>query len=146
VREVLLMDLGTARRALVHRRVAEALEQGPGVAPLEALADHFARSSEGDKALLYLEPAGGAARARYAHAEAAEAYREVVSRLDNLGRAVEAARVREKQGEMLGFLGHYDQAFAVLERAAEGAQEARDREAELRALAQIGITHRWRGT
>ena len=146
IREVVLADLGTARRALLHRRVAEALEQGPGIPPIEVLAYHYAHSGEADKAVLYLERAGDAARARYAHAEAAEAYREVVSRLDALGRAVEAARVREKLGEMLGLLGHYDQALGVLERAVAGAQEAHDLEEEMLALAQIGITHRWRGT
>jgi tetratricopeptide (TPR) repeat protein/transcriptional regulator with XRE-family HTH domain len=146
IREVLLTDLGTARRAQLHRRVAEALEQGPGTPSIEVLAYHYARSSEVEKALLYMERAGDAARAHYAHTEAAKAYHEVVTRLDNLGRTVEAARVRQKQGEVLGLLGHYDQALAVLDQAAEEAQKAHQLDTELRSLAQIGVTHRWRGT
>jgi tetratricopeptide (TPR) repeat protein len=146
IREVLLTDLGTARRALAHRRVAEALEQGPGVPSIEVLAYHYARSSEVEKALFYLERAGDAARARYAHAEAVEAYHQVVERLDTLGQGTEAAPVREKLGEALGLLGRYKEALVVLEQAAAAAQEAHHPEAELRALAQIGITHRWHGT
>jgi tetratricopeptide (TPR) repeat protein len=146
IREVLLTDLGAARRAQLHRRVAEALEQGPGVPAIEVLAYHYARSSEMEKAVLYLERAGDAARARYAHAEAAEAYREVATKLDTLGRVVEAARVRENLGEVLGLLGRYDQALAVLEQAVEVYQSVKDLEGELRTLARIGTTHRWYGT
>src|SRR5215831_13716199 len=61
IREVLLADLGTARRALLHRRVAEALEQGPGALPLESLAFHYAQSGETEKVLSYLERSGDAA-------------------------------------------------------------------------------------
>jgi predicted ATPase len=36
IREVVEADLGAARRAMLHRRVAEALEQEPGEPPIEA--------------------------------------------------------------------------------------------------------------
>jgi tetratricopeptide (TPR) repeat protein/transcriptional regulator with XRE-family HTH domain len=146
IREVLLADLGTARRALLHRRVAETLEQGTGTPPIEALAYHYMQSGEGDKVIPYLERAGDAAWARYAHAEAAEAYREVVTRLETAGRAVEAARVREKLGEVLTLLARYDDALEALEASAARYELVGDREGQVRARAQLGQVHRWRGT
>lgn len=146
IREVLLTDLGTARRALLHRRVAEVLEATVPAPAVTVLAYHYAQSDEREKAILYLERAGDSARARYAQAEAAEAYREVVARLDTKVQVVEAARVREKLGEELTLLAHYDQALEVLEAAAASYRLAGDREGELRTLAQLGGVHRWRGT
>jgi len=146
VREVVLADLGTARRALMHRRVAEVLEQRPEGAPLEMLAHHYAQSGVAEKAILYLERAGDAARSQYAYAEAADAYQQVVARLDALGRPAQAALVRERLGEVLSLLGHYDQALASLEQAGAGYREVNDLEGELRALARIGHAHSKRGT
>lgn len=146
IREVVLADLGAVRRALFHRYVAEALERGPGAPPIEALAFHYARSGEAEKAVIYLERAGDGARAHYAHAEATEAYREVVTRLEALGRSEEAARVREKLGETLNLQTRYDEALAVLDQAGETYRQTGNLEGELRSLAQVGRIHRWRGT
>jgi tetratricopeptide (TPR) repeat protein/transcriptional regulator with XRE-family HTH domain len=146
IRDVVLDDLGTARRALLHRRIAEALEQSPGIPPLEVLAYHYAQSGQVEKAGLYLERAGDAARSRYAYAEAAEVYQQVVARFDTLGQVVEAALVQEKLGEVLSLQGNYDQALAVLEQAAARYQGIKDQEGELRALAGVGHAHSKRGT
>ena len=146
IREVLVADLGTARRALLHRRVAAALEQGPGVPPLEALAYHYAQAGDEEKAVIYLQSAGDAALARHANAEAAAAYREVVARLEKLGRLLEAARWREQLGNVLILLSQYDVALAVLEQVCKTYRQAGDLEGELRTLAKVGRTHRWRGT
>jgi tetratricopeptide (TPR) repeat protein/transcriptional regulator with XRE-family HTH domain len=146
VREAVLADLGTARRTLLHRWVAEALEQGPGSPPVEALAYHYAQSGEAEKAILYREQTGDAARSRYAYAEAADAYGQVVARLDTLGHTARAALVRERLGEVLSLLGHYDQALAVLEQAASQHRAGKELEGELRALAKIGQAHSKRGT
>jgi len=146
IREVLLADLGMARRALLHRRVAEALEQGPGVPAIEVLAYHYTHSDQGDKAILYLERAGDAARARYAQAEAAETYREVIARMETLGRIAQAAAVYEKLGMMLALQARYDEALIILERAGEVYRLEADLEGEVRALAQVGRIHCWRGT
>jgi tetratricopeptide (TPR) repeat protein/transcriptional regulator with XRE-family HTH domain len=146
IREVLLTDLGTARRTLLHRRVAEVLETMIPAPAISVLAYHFARSDEQDKAILYLEWAGDAARARYAHAEAASDYHEAITRLESLGRRAQAAAVSEKSGMMLALQAHYDEALVTLERAGEVYRVESDLEGELRALAQIGRIHRWRGT
>jgi tetratricopeptide (TPR) repeat protein/transcriptional regulator with XRE-family HTH domain len=146
IREVLLLDLGMARRALLHRRVAEALEQGPGIPSVEVLAYHYARAEDEEKAVIYLQAAGDAALARHANAEAAAAYREVVTRLEKLGRTLEAASWREKLGDVLILLTQYDEALAVQEQVCETYRQAGDLESELRTLAKVGRTHRWRGT
>src|SRR5205823_8390166 len=43
IREVVEADVGAARRALLHRRVAQALAGAPAGAPAELLAYHYAR-------------------------------------------------------------------------------------------------------
>jgi tetratricopeptide (TPR) repeat protein len=85
-------------------------------------------------------------RARYAHAEAASAYREAIARLETPGRIAQAAAVSEKLGMMLALQAHYDEALVTFERAGEAYRVESDLEGELRALAQIGRIHRWRGT
>jgi predicted ATPase/Tfp pilus assembly protein PilF/DNA-binding XRE family transcriptional regulator len=146
IREVLLTDLGTARRALLHRRVAEVLETAVPAPAVAVLAYHFAQSDEQEKAILYLEQAGDAARTRYAHTEAESAYREVIERLETLGSSTRAAAVSEKLGMMLALQARYDEALVTLERAGDAYRLEGDLEGEVRALAQIGRIHRWRGT
>jgi predicted ATPase/DNA-binding XRE family transcriptional regulator len=94
VREVVEGDLSTARRAALHRQVAEALEAQPGAPAVEALAYHYAHSDALDKAVLHLEQAGDQARDHYANSAAAEYYHELVERLDQLRRDLDAARAR----------------------------------------------------
>jgi tetratricopeptide (TPR) repeat protein/transcriptional regulator with XRE-family HTH domain len=146
IREVLLTDLGTARRALLHRRVARALEASVPAPAVSVLAYHYTQSDEQDKAIFYLERAGDEARARYAHAEAQSTYGEVIARLETLGRSTQAAAVSEKSGIMLALLANYDEALLTLDRAGESYRVEGDLEGEMRALAQIGRIHRWRGT
>jgi predicted ATPase len=141
IQEVIEADLSAARRAVLHRRVAEALEAWPGVPPVERLADHYARAGVPDKAVLYLERAGDKARAQFAPASAARFYSEAVERLDRLGRAREAAAVRERLGEVLTILARFDAALAVLEAAAATYQAAGEREGLRRTLARIGRVH-----
>jgi tetratricopeptide (TPR) repeat protein len=146
IREVVLSDLGTGRRALLHRRVAEVLEATIPVSSVCDLAYHYARSDEQDKAIFYLEREGDAARARYAHTEAEIAYREVIARLATLGRITQAAAVEVKLGIMLARQARYDEALIQLERACEVSRIEGDLEGEVRVLAQIGRIHFWRGT
>src|SRR6266568_2247161 len=111
-----LMPSICSRHWYVPRRVAEVLETTVPAPAVTVLAYHYARSDEQDKAILYLERAGDAARARYAHAEAESAYREVIARLETLGRRAQAAAVYEKLGMMLALLANYDEALLTLER------------------------------
>ncbi len=147
IREVLEGDIGSARRLLVHGRIAHALEHGDvQQVDVEVLAYHYSRSGEHDKALLYLEQAGDRARDRYAHETAAAYYREVATRQDRLGRAHAAARMREQAGVMQLTAGQYEPALALLEQVAVAYDAADDLEGLGRAVASIGNLHLLAGT
>ncbi|HEY7834981.1 MAG TPA: AAA family ATPase [Ktedonobacterales bacterium] len=146
IRDVIRGDLGAARRAALHRRVAEAVERVPGEAPASVLAYHFGQAGELERAAHYLERAGDHALAMRAHAEALGYYQEWVERLERLEQPAEAARAREKLGMLYKDLARYTQALEVLEHAAENYRAAGDREGLLRATTQIGAAHARRGT
>lgn len=146
IREVMEADLGAVRRAVLHRRIAEALEQFQGEAPVEELAYHYTRSDVPEKAPVHLEHAGDRARAQYANAAAARQYQEAVAQLDDLGAGQDAARVREKLGTLLHTLARYEDALEVLERAA-ATYRARGRlDDTARVVTQIAWVHIDRGT
>ncbi|HZR40339.1 MAG TPA: AAA family ATPase [Ktedonobacteraceae bacterium] len=146
IREVVLADLGTARRALLHKRVAEVLEATTPVPDSGVLAYHYSQSDEQEKAIFYLGQAADAAKARYAHSEAASTYREMITKLEMLGKRSEAIAVYEQLGRMLARQACYDEALITLERAGEIYRTEGDLEGELRVLAQIGRIHFWQGT
>ncbi len=146
IREVIEADLGAARRAMLHRRVAEALERAPGALPVERVAFHYGRGGEDDKAAHYLEKAGDHAWAQQANAAAEKYYRELMERLESLGRPRDSARAREKLGGVLATVARYDEALALLEQAATAYRAVGDEEGELRTVARIGRAHAWRGT
>jgi len=143
-RAALYERLSRARRARLHGAVARALEaQRPDEA--EALAYHYTQSGDADRAIAHLEQAGDRARAVYANETAAARYGEAVDRLDGQGRSAAAAGVREKLGPVLLTMGRYDEARAVLDRAALAYEAADDHEGLGRALAHIGHAYAFRG-
>lgn len=141
IREVVEADLGAARRTLLHRRVATVLEGNPAGASAELLAYHFIRGGRADKAASYLEQAGDQAWAQRAHDAVERHYRETIDGLDRLGRAREAARVREKLGEALFQTGRYAAAITVLEPAGETLRITGDVEGLRRVMARIGWSY-----
>jgi tetratricopeptide (TPR) repeat protein len=146
VREVIFGDLSAARRTYYHQQIAEALERGPQKAPVEQLAYHYASAGAEEEAIRYLEMAGDKAQQASAQAEAAGYFRDVVAQLDALGRAVEAARLREKLGAALMTATQYPAALDAFEQAVAAYTAASDWEGAGRALAQIGWVHALRGT
>jgi tetratricopeptide (TPR) repeat protein/transcriptional regulator with XRE-family HTH domain len=146
IRDVVMADLRAAHRALLHRRMAEALERVSAGAPPEVLAYHFSQGGETGRAIAYLERAGDRADALHAHAEAAGYYHDLVERLDALGRVGQATRMREKLASTLTTIGRYDHALEALERAADLATISSDRDAVMRIVAQIAEIHALRGT
>jgi tetratricopeptide (TPR) repeat protein/transcriptional regulator with XRE-family HTH domain len=146
IREVVEGQLSQGRRLLLHWRIAETLEAAEGEPPVELLAYHYSQGDVHDKAVHYLEQAGERAQAQYAHAAAEAYYRELVERLDRLGRVCEAARAREKLGAVLATVGRCDAALAVLEQAVETYRTDGDLEGVRRTLAQVGQVHATRGT
>ncbi len=146
IREVVAADLSAARRAYYHLQIAAALVRGPQEPPVEQLAYHYARAGAQDQAILYLEKAGDKAQKARAQAEAANYFRDVVARLDALGQAMEAARVREKLGATYMTTTQYPAALDAFEQAVAAYTAANDWEGAGRALAQIGWVHALRGT
>ncbi|HEX6818884.1 MAG TPA: AAA family ATPase, partial [Ktedonobacterales bacterium] len=98
IREVVEADLGRARRQLLHRKVAEALEQR-GEHELEQLAYHYEQAGENAKALVYLERVGDRAIERYAAAEAEHIYRLIATLAAAIADRRAQARALEKLGE-----------------------------------------------
>lgn len=145
IREVVEADLGSARRRVLHRRVAEALEQNPGT-PSPLLAHHYSRGDDISKAARYLEQAGDETSRQYAHASAARYYGELLGVLDAAGRAQERARACEKLAGALLRTACYGEALSSLERAMETYRLLGGAEGERRCLAQIGWVHAIRGT
>ncbi|HVA91969.1 MAG TPA: hypothetical protein VNL71_19250, partial [Chloroflexota bacterium] len=139
IREVVEEDLGAARRASLHRRVAEVLEGESGHRPVEALAYHFARSDAWEKAVFYLEQAGDRAAAQYAVSSAEHFYRAALERLDEHGRDLDGARVREKLADVLALVTRYEEALAALARAAAWYRVAGDLEGLGRVTARRGM-------
>ncbi len=146
IREVIWNDLSAGQRGLLHRQIAEALERQPGGAPPEALAYHFARCGEREKAALYMEQAGDRAQAMHATTAAERYYRELVARLDELRRSTHAAHARKKLATVLRIEARYDESLELLEQAVQAHRAAHDREGERLATAAIGRVHARRGT
>jgi tetratricopeptide (TPR) repeat protein/DNA-binding XRE family transcriptional regulator len=144
--EVVEADLSMARRTVLHRRVAEALESDPGRTSPELLAYHYGRGGAWDEAMRYLELAGDRAAEEYANRVAEDHYREVLEHLEGLRRADDVARVGEKLGLVLHRIGKYDAALALLEAAAATYRAADEWAGLVRVTAGIGWAYAQRGT
>jgi tetratricopeptide (TPR) repeat protein/transcriptional regulator with XRE-family HTH domain len=136
IREVVEDGLGTARRTLLHQRIARALERQPGAPPVEALAYHYARAREHGAAAHWLERAGDHAAAAFANGAALEHYAAARDHLVFLHTdAASLSRVAEKLGDvhlLIGALEHAEEEFGrarVLERDPIRRAELRRKEA-----------------
>lgn len=144
VREVVEADISAARRAVLHRRVARALEEQPTPALADLLAYHYGRSDVPANAVPFLDQAGDQAWAQGAHGAAERHYRSLLDQLELLGRADEALRAREKLANVLYETGHYGAAVSMLESVVDGLAADADWTGLARATARIGWAH-WRG-
>lgn len=142
VREAILAGLTSARRTLLHHRIAKALEAQPTGDMLDALAFHYGKTTDVEKAIFYLERAGDHARAMHATDAAERYYRQALRRLERSGRADQTvARVQEKLGALLTNSARYRDALAPLESAARLCERAGDLDGAGRAVAQIAWAH-----
>ncbi len=145
IREAIEGNLLPARRRLLHRRVAEALEAQSGTASVEALAYHFREAGEQARAVAYLERAGDLAALRFAHAAAAEHYRDLVSCLEALGRTSDLVGAGQKLADALESTLHFEATLAALEHVAETLRLTGDLGGMGRVEAQIGLIQEARG-
>jgi tetratricopeptide (TPR) repeat protein/transcriptional regulator with XRE-family HTH domain len=145
IREVIVTDLSAARRASLHRRVAEALEASLGEPPIERLAYHYQRTGQTEKAIQYLERAGDRAWAMHANQEAVGYYFDLLARLVRLGRPLDEARVAEKLSKVMRIQGDYEQALEFFQQAADAYQRGDDREGQWRVVVEMGWVYFRRG-
>jgi ABC-type oligopeptide transport system substrate-binding subunit len=127
--QYLYNDLSAGERALLHREIAEVLEElyeGRTEDIVPQLARHYAEAGEGEKAIDYLSRAGDRARLAYAHQEAIAHYERALALLKEQGAYDRAARMLMK----LGLTYHstfqfarahlaYDEGFALWRRTGE---------------------------
>lgn len=113
IREVVEADLGAARRRLLHRDIARALEARAGPPPVEELAYHHARSDQPEQALPYLVRAAERAAVAGAHQEAAAVLAQAIALAQRVGR-----------DDLLGDLhAHRGTALSHMTRWAEAREE-----------------------
>ena len=143
--EVVERNLGTAQRAYLHGKIAEALADGRTHSRVEAVADHYIQAGELESAIIYLKRAGAKANALHAYADAEHYYRDLAERLDGHGQTADAAHAHERLGTMLSFMGRYEEALEELERALDGYRTAGRWDGQARVAAQIGGLYYVRG-
>jgi transcriptional regulator with XRE-family HTH domain/tetratricopeptide (TPR) repeat protein len=141
IREVIEADLGTVRRTLLHRRIAQVLEQKDDP-PVEVLAYHYTRAGERAAAAHWLERAGDRAAAGFANAAALEHFAAARAHLLTLNTAAQGvSRLDEKLGDVHRRVGD-------LLAAQEEYARARDAETQPPRRAELwykeGETCRWR--
>jgi DNA-binding SARP family transcriptional activator len=97
IRETVLLQLLPHRRAMLHRAVAEAIEDlhAAALEPHDvALAGHYRRAGAWDRAMMYAGRAGLRALSDGAHAEASTLLRYTLDALDHLPDVPDATRLR----------------------------------------------------
>ena len=146
IREVVYGQLVPARRALLHRRVAEALEAlhaGALEPHALALGTHYWEGEAWAKAVVYLTQAGVLASLRYAKRDAVSCYEQALAALAHLP---ESRQTREQAAEVRFNLAHALFSRGQFERAKESFLVAEDLAVALgdhrrRALIHGGMTY-----
>jgi len=119
IREVVHGQLVPARRALLHRRVAETLEvlhAGALQAHALALGTHYWEGEAWAQAVVYLAQAGVQASLRYAKRDSIACYEQALAALTHLP---ESRQTREQAAELRSNLAHSLSLVGQFERAKE---------------------------
>jgi tetratricopeptide (TPR) repeat protein/transcriptional regulator with XRE-family HTH domain len=151
--QALYVSLSPRRRMRLHLAAGGALERLPGRTRAQRaaeLAHHFVQGDAPERAIPYAILAGDQAEAVFAHGEAEQHYRTALDLALELAPAgAEGARleagIREKLGAVLRIVGRYDEALAMLERAARLYQDAGAADGQAKVMAKIGLIYPVRG-
>jgi DNA-binding SARP family transcriptional activator len=141
IREVVYDQLLPARRALLHRRVAEALEAlhaGALEPHALALGTHYREGEAWPQAVKYLGQAGVVASLRYAKSDAVACYEQALAALDHLP---ETRQTREQSAELQFNLAHSLFSRGQLERAKESFLVAEGLALSLEDHRRLGQIH-----
>ncbi len=119
LRAAAYMALSTARRRVLHRRVAEALEAAPNIdreAASAQIATHYKQAGKHTLAVSWYCKAAETARQLYANADALAYYRRALALLTDRT-TQETAYLYSQIGDVLHLLGQYDEARDAWEHA-----------------------------
>lgn len=148
VREVVYRDIGLARRVLLHRAVAEMLEQQAGSPTHERdarLAEHYARGNVWPKALHYLGLAAEHAQQLFAMRESLQWFDRAVALLQAHPDAATPAQqlaLYERRGVARAQAGQTEGAVADFQRVIEAARALGEHGHARDVLIQLGMAYR----
>ena len=148
VREVVYRDIGGARRRLLHRSVAEALERrGEGEAHERdaRLAEHYERAHVWSKALRYLVLAGERSQALFAMRDALHWLDRAVALSESHPESLDERQrlaLYERRGAARAQAGQTQGAVADIRRVIDAARAGGEREKTRDALIQLGMAYR----
>jgi class 3 adenylate cyclase len=144
IRETIHQELSATRRALMHRRVGEAIEAVFADSSLDRageLAHHFHAAGDAEKAFDYHRQAADAAERVYAVDTAVEHLSGAVAAGELLGRTPQNDAVLRDLARRLGWLRGFedpDRARVELEVVLEAARASGDRVTEMHVLNGLG--------
>ncbi len=147
IREAIYGEVSATRRALAHRRIAEAIES-VGADRLSgqagALALHYHAAGDAEKALHYHDLAAAEAERAGAPETALEHLTGAIAAGELLGRTVGADATMRDLHCRRGAMGYFSASHEVMRRdyrlALEGAREVGDRTLEIDALNGLGFS------
>ena len=148
IREVVVRDIGMARRVLLHRAVAEMIEQqspSPSHERVARLAEHFGRGKVWSKAVHYLGLAAGQSQQLFAMREALQWFDRAVALLVAHPEAATQAQqlaLYEQRGTARAQAGQLGGAVADLQRVIAGARALGQHEHARDVLIQLGMAYR----
>ena len=148
VREVVYRDIGVARRVLLHRSVAELLEQDAAANAPERdshLAEHYERGKVWPKAVHYLGLAAARSQALFAMRESLQSFDRAVALFEAHPEAVTEAHqlaLYERRGAARAQAGQTDGAVADFQRVIGRARALGQHERACDVLIQLGMAYR----
>jgi tetratricopeptide (TPR) repeat protein/transcriptional regulator with XRE-family HTH domain len=148
VREVVYLDIGGARRRLLHRSVAQALERRGDDESHERdaqLAEHYQRARVWSKALQYLVLAAERSQRLFAMRDALHWWDRAVALFEQHPRALDEPQrlaIYEQRGTARAQAGQTQGAVADICRVVEAARAGAEREKTRDALVQLGMAYR----
>lgn len=148
VREVVYRDIGLARRVLLHRAVAEMLEQQPASNLHERvahLAEHYERGNVWSKAVHYLGLAADHSQKLFAMGEALRWFDRAVALLQTHPEAATQAQQQalyERRGLARAQAGQIEGAVTDFQRVIDAARMLGEDEHARDVLIQLGMAYR----
>ena len=151
-RQAIYSQLLTRERRMLHRTIAETMEQQPPVTPdlhLEDLAYHFYQARDWQKAVDYAQRAGEKALGLYSHRAAIDYFTWALEAADHLSLppSTQSPGLRpalyRARGQVYETLGEFDQAQHDYTEALDAARKMNNRAAEWQSAIDLGFL--WAG-